>query len=192
MSSRDVSARWKYNDRNRRPQGARLVNFRITATMIARVIIMVMVMVMVGAGAGHAKTGLPVPRFATLRADEVNVRTGPGVRYPVEWVFVRRNMPVEITAEFDTWRKVRDWQGTTGWVHQSMLTGRRSIIVPDGVQALRREAADDAAVIARLEQKVVGRLVECRREWCRIEVSGQNGWMKRSQFWGVYPDERIE
>ncbi len=180
MSSPDVPARWKYNTRNRRPQGARRVVFWIAALMI------------VAAGMGHAKTDLPVPRFATLRADEVNVRTGPGVRYPVEWVFVRRNMPVEITAEFDTWRKVRDWQGTAGWVHQSMLSGRRSIIVPDGVQALRREAADDAAVIARLEQKVVGRLMECRKEWCRIEVLGRNGWMKRSQFWGVYPDETIE
>ena len=184
MSSRDVLSRWKYNKRSRRPQGARFVVFRMAAAA--------MVVVIVAAGAGYAATGLPVPRFATLRADEVNVRTGPGVRYPVEWVFVRRNMPVEITAEFHTSRKVRDWQGPAGWVHQSMLSGRRSIIVPDGVQPLRREAANDAAVIARLAEKVVGRLLECRKEWCRIEVSGRRGWMKRSQFWGVYPNEKVD
>ena len=72
-------------------------------------------------------TGLPVPRFVSLRSAEVNVRTGPGTRYPVEWVFVKRDIPVEITAEFDTWRRIRDWEGTEGWVHQSMLSGKRAI-----------------------------------------------------------------
>lgn len=139
-----------------------------------------------------AKSGLPVPRFATLRANEVNLRTGPGVRYPVEWVLVYRHMPVEIVAEFDTWRKVRDWQGTVGWVHQSMLSGRRMVIVADGIQQLHRDASPDAPVIARLSKKVLGRLLQCRREWCRIEVSGIQGWMTRAQFWGAYPDERIE
>ena len=147
---------------------------------------------LLAAGAAQAKSGLPLPRFATLRADKVNVRTGPGVRYPVEWVFVYRNMPVEIISEFDTWRKVRDWQGTVGWVHQSMLSGRRMIIVTKGVQALHREADADAPVIARLQKKVLGRLLECRKLWCRIEVSGHRGWMRRAQFWGAYSDERID
>ena len=120
------------------------------------------------------------------------MRTGPGVRYPVEWVFVYRNMPVEIIAEFDTWRKVRDWQGTVGWVHRSMLSGRRSIIVREGLQPLRRDAAPDARVIARIEKKVIGRLLKCRGAWCRVEISGLRGWMRRDQFWGVYPKEKID
>src|SRR5262245_5050819 len=70
-------------------------------------------------------SGLPIPRFASLRSDEVNVRSGPGTRYPVEWVFKRKSMPVEIVAEYDIWRKIRDWQGASGWVHQSLLTGKR-------------------------------------------------------------------
>ena len=151
-----------------------------------------MATMVLAAGAAWTKSGLPVPRFATLRADEVNVRTGPGVRYPVEWVFVYRNMPVEIISEFDTWRRVRDWQGTVGWVHQSMLSGRRMIIVVDGVQPLHREADTDAPVIARVQKKVLGRLLECRKLWCRIEVSGHRGWMRRAQFWGAYQDERID
>src|SRR5919204_606278 len=75
-------------------------------------------------------SGLPLPRFASLRSDEVNVRTGPGTRYPVDWVFKRKGMPVEIVAEFENWRKIRDWQGASGWVHQSLLTGKRSFIIP--------------------------------------------------------------
>src|SRR3977135_3649158 len=79
----------------------------------------------------HRKgSGLPLPRFASLRSDEVNVRTGPGTRYPVDWVFKRKGMPVEIVAEYENWRKIRDWQGASGWVHQSLLTGKRSFIIP--------------------------------------------------------------
>lgn len=138
------------------------------------------------------KTGLPLPRFVSLRAGEVNLRTGPGARYPVEWVLVYRHMPVEIIAEFDTWRKIRDWQGTVGWVHQSMISGNRWVIVREGRQPLRRSGEKDAPIIARIEQKVIGRLKECRTQWCEIDFSGFTGWMRRNQIWGVYPGEKVE
>src|SRR3954451_6927804 len=93
-------------------------------------------------------TGLPVPRFVSLRSSEVNVRTGPGTRYPVEWVFVKRDIPVEITAEFDTWRRIRDWEGTEGWIHQSMLSGKRAMVVLGEVRTLRRAAGETAAPLA--------------------------------------------
>lgn len=137
-------------------------------------------------------TGLPLPRFASLRADEVNVRTGPGPRYPVEWVFVRRNMPVEIIAEFDTWRRIRDWQGTEGWAHKSMLSGRRTVMMIGEVRTLRREATEDSPAVARAEPGVVGTLETCDNGWCRIEINGFEGWLKTDEFWGVYPDERID
>ena len=143
-------------------------------------------------GCAQAKSGLPLPRFATLRSDEVNVRTGPGVRYPIEWVFVYRNMPVEIISEFNTWRKIRDWQGAVGWVHQSMLSSQRNIIVADGVQPMRRVADTGAEVVARLHKKVLGKLLQCRKLWCQIEVSSIRGWMTRKQFWGAYPSEKID
>lgn len=142
--------------------------------------------------AAYSASGLKLPRFASLRAGEVNVRTGPGVRYPIEWQFVYRHMPIEIIAEFDTWRKVRDYEGTTGWVHQSMLSGRRSLIIRSGEQALRRDPSDTSDIIARLGERVVGRLLGCEEEWCRVEFSDYRGWLKRSQFWGVYVDEKIE
>lgn len=138
-----------------------------------------------------AETGLPLPRFASLRANKVHLRTGPGVRYPVDWIFIQRYMPIEIVAEFENWRKVRDWQGTEGWVHRTMLTGRRMAVVKGGVQPLRREPDSNAALTARVMEKVLARILECEGEWCRIEIGKQRGWMRRTHIWGVYRDERI-
>lgn len=141
---------------------------------------------------GLQTTGLPLPRFVTLRSGEVNVRTGPNTTYPVEWVFVRKGMPVEITQEFDTWRRIRDWEGSEGWVHQSMLSGRRAVVVLGGVRALRREPGPDASVVARAEPGVIGSLLECRGEWCQVDLDGYRGWLVRSDVWGVYPGESVD
>jgi len=145
-----------------------------------------------GAAVVLAQTGLPLPRFVSLRADEVNVRTGPGIRYPIEWVFKRRDMPVEITAEFDTWRKIRDWEGTEGWVHQSMLSGKRTVLISGGRQTLRREPDLAAPAVAHADPLVVGELKDCRGTWCRIRVAGYEGWLRKDQFWGVYANETVE
>jgi SH3-like domain-containing protein len=139
-------------------------------------------------------TGLPIPRFAVLRSDEVNLRTGPGPRHPVEWVIRRRDLPVEITAEFDTWRRVRDIEGTEGWVHQSLLTGgrRRTVIVTGDVRPLRATPAATAAPVARAEAGVVARLLRCRAEWCEVDASGHRGWLLRTEMWGIYPTETVD
>lgn len=137
-------------------------------------------------------SGLPVPRFASLRSDDVNVRSGPGTRYPVEWVFQRKNMPVEVVAEFDTWRKIRDWQGTTGWVHQSMLVGKRTVVVAGRQVSLLRTPESDSAPVARVEASVQGELLSCKGTWCRVRVNDYKGWLARKDIWGVYPDEKIE
>jgi SH3-like domain-containing protein len=137
-------------------------------------------------------TGLPVPRFVSLRSAEVNVRTGPGTRYPVEWVFVKRDIPVEITAEFDTWRRIRDWEGTEGWVHQSMLSGKRAIMVLGDVRTLRRSAGESAGGLAKVEPGVAGKLLHCQTNWCEVNVGGYRGWLQKSEFWGVYPAETVE
>lgn len=149
------------------------------------------------AGAGEndpagGRTSLKLPRFAALRSAEVNVRTGPGTRYPVEWVYKQRNVPVEITAEFDVWRKIRDFDGTEGWVHQSMLTGRRTVMVRDGIEPMRRDPSAAAPAIARVEPKVIGRLLSCHDEWCRVEITGLRGWIERRHLFGVFPDEKVE
>jgi len=127
---------------------------------------------------------LPLPRFASLRSDEVNVRTGPGTRYPVDWVFKRKGMPVEIVAEYENWRKIRDWQGASGWVHQSLLTGKRSFIIPAKSASLHKTPANAAEVVAKLEPEVMGEIRSCSGEWCRVRVSsGVSGWLERTQLW---------
>lgn len=148
----------------------------------------------IGAMAQTNGSGLPLPRFVSLRASEVNMRTGPGVQYPVEWVYRRQALPVEVIAEYGTWRKVRDWQGTQGWVHQSMLSGRRAVIVTGKVRTLRARKAVNSAPVAKLEPGVIGRLVECPRDgaWCRIEADGRQGWLRRVEFWGAYRAEALE
>ena len=138
------------------------------------------------------QSGLKVPRFASLRSGEVNVRTGPGTRYPVEWQFVKRGLPIEITAEFGVWRRVTDGQGAEGWVHRSMLSGKRSAIVATKVEAIRRHADADSPPVARAEQGVIVGVRECRDKWCEVEVQGFRGWIRQAALWGVYPNEIIK
>jgi SH3-like domain-containing protein len=139
----------------------------------------------------HRGSGLPIPRFASLKSDEVNVRTGPGPRYPVDWVFKRKMMPVEIVAEFENYRKIRDWQGASGWVYQGLLTGKRSFIVPAKAASLHRTPARTAEVVATLQPEVTGMIESCSGDWCRVKVSGVSGWLERTDVWGVYKSEPI-
>jgi SH3-like domain-containing protein len=138
------------------------------------------------------RTNLPLPRFASLRADEVNLRAGPGVRYPIEWVFQRRGLPVEITAEFENWRKIRTAENTEGWVHRQMLSGKRSIVVAGKEQVMRRQPETSAPAVARLEPGVVAQVSECDGNWCRVEASGFRGWLPRAGTWGTLPGEKIK
>ncbi len=139
-----------------------------------------------------ASGGGNLPRYLSLRSDEVNLRTGPGVRYPVEWVLQRRHMPVEVLAEFENWRKIRDWQGTEGWVHQSMLSGRRYAMVVGDVRAITRQPEPNSPAVAKVEPGVVAQIIECKDQWCRIDANGFKGWLKRSEMWGVYPNETVK
>jgi SH3-like domain-containing protein len=136
-------------------------------------------------------SGLPIPRFATLKSDEVNVRTGPGPRYPIDWVFKRKGMPVEIVAEYENFRKIRDWQGASGWVYQGLLTGKRTFIIPSKVANLYKTPATSAQVVAKLEPEVMGEISSCQGDWCRVKVSSVSGWLPRTEIWGVYKSEPV-
>jgi SH3-like domain-containing protein len=138
-------------------------------------------------------TGLPLPRFAALRSDEVNLRAGPGTRYPIDWVYKRRDLPVEILREFEVWRLVRDPDGIKGWVHQATLTGRRAFIVTGGDATLRRDPKDTAPAVAILKPGVVGHLRSCQSgsAWCQVQVGDYRGYLKRGQFWGTLPEEVV-
>lgn len=145
----------------------------------------------------YRTSGLPVPRFVTLRPDKVYARTGPALRYPVRWVFQKTGLPVEVIQEFDNWRKVRDCDGAEGWVHQSLLSGARGVIVKGDRGGdplpLRREPEDSAPLSARIEPGTVAHLDLCNDEgWCEIKTQGFEGWIERSLVWGIYPDEKFD
>lgn len=134
-------------------------------------------------------TGLPVPRFVSLGSNQVNLRYGPGRDYPISWVLARKGLPVEIIAEFDTWRKVRLHDDDEGWVHASLLSSRRTVVIEGGIAELRRTPTDDARVVLRAEPGVIGELLDCEQDWCRVEIEGRRGWLRRDAFWGIQPGE---
>ncbi len=144
------------------------------------------------AAAAAAQDVAPVPRFASLRSDEVNLRAGPGKQYPVDWVFTRRALPVEITADYGQWRKIRDVDGSEGWAHQSLLSARRWVIITGEIRTLLHAPEPGAAPVARAEPGVIARLLACRGVWCRVEIERYTGWLERGNLWGVYADEVIE
>ena len=139
-------------------------------------------------------TGLPLPRFASLKTDEVNLRSGPGLRYPIEWVYKRRDLPVEIQREFEVWRLIADSEGVKGWVHQATLVGRRTFVIQGTEQMLRDDDKPDASPVARLKGGVIGRIRTCdaKADWCQVSVGEYRGWLPRTAFWGSYPGEAIQ
>jgi SH3-like domain-containing protein len=152
-----------------------------------------------------SNTGLPLPRFAALRADEVNMRSGPGTRYPILWLYKRRDLPVRIEREFDVWRLVEDSDGVKGWVHQATLVGTRTFVVTASAETsigstdrgsgvlLRDDPRDDAGVVAILRPGVIGRLRDCPSGsgWCRVTTHNYSGWLQRSAIFGLLPNEVI-
>jgi SH3-like domain-containing protein len=139
----------------------------------------------------HAADKNPVPRFVSLRPSEVNARVGPGPEYPVEWIFVKAGLPVEVTAEFDTWRRIRDVEGSEGWVHQNMLCGKRRAVVCCPEALMYSEESASSAPLVRLEKGVIIEVIKCRGEWCRAQVNNYKGWIRRESLWGIYPKENL-
>jgi SH3-like domain-containing protein len=142
------------------------------------------------------KSGLPMPRFVSLKPDRVNVRGGPTRDHQVMFVYTRAGLPVEITAESDNWRRIRDWEGSEGWVYHSLLSGRRTAVVtPKDKKELvpLYETGDSSSpVIARLQVGVLAAIKRCSGSWCRIVGPGFDGWTLQEQLWGVYPNEKVE
>jgi SH3-like domain-containing protein len=163
--------------------------------------------------AAISRSGMPVPRFVSLKAPRVNVRIGPGEDYQIAWVFTRAGLPVEVIQEFDTWRRIRDSDGTTGWIFQSLLSSKRTVVVapwakPGTVQVasteatpaerggeprpIRVSASGSAEIVAYLEPGVTGDIDRCDGGWCKISGKNYSGWITQDQLWGVYANEEID
>jgi SH3-like domain-containing protein len=143
-------------------------------------------------------SGLVVPRFVSLKFDRVNVRRGPKVDNDVAWVYTRTGLPVEVTAESENWRRIRDWEGAEGWVLHSLLSGRRTALVRSKVKSadelvpIYNKPDIHSDLAARLQAGVLGTVKRCTGTWCRIAGDGFDGWIEQERLWGVYPDETVD
>jgi SH3-like domain-containing protein len=141
-------------------------------------------------------TGLPLPRYASLKTDRVNLREGPSKDHATKWVFQRAGLPVEITAEFATWRKVRDSEGTEGWVLHTLLSGRRTALIGPGKKDVDFNVTSDgsasSSVVAKLQAGVIVNIRRCDGTWCQIYGAGYKGYVSQTDLWGVYPGEKVD
>ncbi len=151
-----------------------------------------------GAPAG---SGLPVPRYVSLKSDRVNLRNGPGTDYPTGWVYRRAGLPLEVIKEFEGWRQVRDSEGVTGWVLQSFLSGRRTaLILPWETKAgaappqvpIRSSDSENAAMVAKVEAGVIANIHNCDGVWCRVTIDAFGGYIEQKKLWGVYEGEKLK
>ncbi|MEM7463970.1 MAG: SH3 domain-containing protein [Pseudomonadota bacterium] len=141
-------------------------------------------------------SGLPLPRYVSLKSERVNMRIGPGQAYQVQWLYVKRGLPMEIIQEYDNWRKVRDPEGNEGWVLHSLLSGQRTAIVAPWsgnkkLVSMRRDPDNSAPLSARLEPGVVVAVDECADGWCKLSAEGVAGFVDQKLLWGVYPGENF-
>lgn len=138
--------------------------------------------------AQESLNNLPLPRWATLASPEANLRTGPGKRYPIDWVLKKQDLPVEITQEFDNWRRVKEPNGADGWIHRSMLSGNRHAMLKTDA-TLYAQPSDDVRAVAKLQKGVITTLEQCQKTWCRMKIEHFEGWVPKKDIFGVYPDE---
>jgi SH3-like domain-containing protein len=145
-----------------------------------------------GPGVGSVD-GFPLPRFVSLRTNDVNFRAGPGFQYPVTWIYERQDLPVEVIGEFDVWRQVLAPDGGTGWVHEATLRAHRSFIVTSQQASLRASADAGAAVVAYLDFGVSGNLLRCNAasDWCQVSTGHVTGYLAREDFWGAFANEAV-
>lgn len=140
-------------------------------------------------------SGLPLPRFVSLKSGRVNLRIGPGLNYPVDWLYLKSGVPMEVIQEYDNWRRVRDAEGAEGWINQSLLSGRRTAIAApwqrgkESELLLRADPDTSARIVARLEPGVIGAIRACNGQWCEMDFAGNRGWLSQTQIWGAYPGE---
>ncbi len=141
-------------------------------------------------------TGLRIPRYVSLKSDRVNLREGPSKDHRTTWVFQRAGLPVEITAESENWRRIRDSEGSEGWVLQSLLSGKRTALVAPWRRGemfpLFAKPMEGADRVARLQAGVQGTVRKCDAVWCRLTGEGYDGFIQKTLLWGVYPDDIFE
>lgn len=136
-----------------------------------------------------SSTHLAIPRFVSLSAPTANMRIGPSEDHVIDWVYRRRNLPLMVVGEHDSWRQVRDHEATEGWMHRSLLSSKRTVIVMNAIQRLKKEPDAESATLLRVEQGVLGEFEHCAKDWCLVIIDEQEGWIRRSELWGILPSD---
>lgn len=168
---------------------------KVLVTMLAFTTLLLCSSSVLAAEEEISESGLALPRMVSLRSSLINARSGPGSRYPIEWVYKQKGAPVEIVSEFELWRKIRDWEGAETWVHKAMLSGRRFVrVITPGENNIYAKADDSAKVVAKVEDGVVGEVEKCPNPegMCLIKFDNIRGWMPRAALFGIYKDEVIK
>ncbi len=157
------------------------------------------------AGEG-AVTGLPVPRFVILKAHETNLRKGPHIKYPIAWTYKQRGYPMQVVAEFENWRKLKDLDGSEGWVHENLINGVRNAVItknelkrtdfpyniPANESIIFLHPDEYSYPVARAQIGAIGKVKKCHQDWCQIKFSSAVGWVRKTNIWGVFEDELIK
>jgi len=163
---------------------------------VAMALAMLPVMDALAQGA-RGPSGLPLPRYVSLKSGKVNLRIGPGLSYAVDWMYLKAGLPIEIIQEYDNWRRVRDSEGVEGWVNQSLLSGNRTgIVAPwnrgkESKVGLKAEPSENARTVVLVEPGAIGNIQRCNGTWCEMEFAGHRGWIDQGLVWGAYPGETI-
>ncbi|MEO1000835.1 MAG: SH3 domain-containing protein [Pseudomonadota bacterium] len=132
-------------------------------------------------------TELPLPRYVSLKAARANMRRGPGRSHRIDWILRHRGMPLQVVAEYEHWRRVRDRDGAAGWVHYTLLSGVRTVVITEPDTPLRADPSRFSATVALAEAGVILALGDCLPDWCRVEEAGVEGWVAREDVWGLDP-----
>lgn len=165
------------------------------------VLAMAMALVVAGLHTAGAQTvapevgsgsGLPLPRYVSLKTSEARARRGPSLTHRVDWLYTRRDLPLRVTGEYEHWRRVEDSDGQGGWIHETLLSGVRTVVVTQDMTPMRSNPQPAAHEVALLENGVVAHIMECAPDWCRLSIDGARGWVNRSALWGLFPDELLD
>lgn len=139
--------------------------------------------------ATQAQTSTAIPRYVSLKASKANTHVGPGKQFPIKWVYTRVNMPLLVISEFDTWRQVKDMTGEISWIHKSLLKGARFVYITPQQTVMYYRPHKESRVVAKVGQGAIGKLMTCQKDWCRITIQNQKGWVQKKDIWGVLSHE---